>query len=207
MPNFYIGSTSIDNIQKGYRGSVTSVQYGKIWKNEIKNNPKLFYTYMIPNQFCDNKIDKLHLELKWQKAFDVVRNPMFLNMSFARKGFFATTESAMKAVDTRRRNNKYIDSDETRLKRSLSAIGKPKSNIVKDKIRSTMTGRKRPIDVVNKIRNTRHSNGYHINQDTRHKLRIIQSGRKMWNNGIVNTWAKDQPGQDWILGKLKPSNN
>ena len=103
MPNFYIGSTSIDNIQKGYRGSVTSVQYGKIWKNEIKNNPKLFYTYMIPNQFCDNKIDKLHLELKWQKAFDVVRNPMFLNMSFARKGFFATTESAMKAVDTRRK--------------------------------------------------------------------------------------------------------
>ena len=42
LPPFYIGSTSVDNISKGYRGSVLSKNYKSIWKQELHSHPDLF---------------------------------------------------------------------------------------------------------------------------------------------------------------------
>ena len=42
MPPFYIGSTSVSNIKKGYLGSVSSKKYKDIWLSEILNNKSLF---------------------------------------------------------------------------------------------------------------------------------------------------------------------
>lgn len=34
LPPFYIGSTSVDNLKNGYKGSVMSKKYKNIWKGE-----------------------------------------------------------------------------------------------------------------------------------------------------------------------------
>lgn len=47
LPIFYIGSTSVKKFMNGYRGSVSSKEYGKIWKEEIKLNPHLFISRLL----------------------------------------------------------------------------------------------------------------------------------------------------------------
>jgi len=47
LPAFYIGSSSIENIDNGYKGSVKSKRWKTIWKNELKNNPHLFNVEII----------------------------------------------------------------------------------------------------------------------------------------------------------------
>lgn len=119
LPPFYIGSSSVEKIKKGYHGSVLSLKWRNVWEQEIKNNPQLFKTIIIPEQFANTKEDIFDLELKWQIEFDVVKNNLFTNMCFAKGNFFSNSESAKKAVQTRRKNGRYIDSEETRKKKSL----------------------------------------------------------------------------------------
>ena len=35
LPTFYIGSTSVEKIEQGYRGSVSSKRYQSIWEKEL----------------------------------------------------------------------------------------------------------------------------------------------------------------------------
>jgi hypothetical protein len=87
FPPFYIGSSSVNKIQKGYRGSVSSKKYKFLWKEEIENNPNLFITVIINTQ-SDRK-ESIKEELEIQKIFDVVNSPLFVNLSFAQpNGFF-----------------------------------------------------------------------------------------------------------------------
>lgn len=90
LPKFYIGSSSISKIQKGYKGSVKSKLYHSIWKSEIKNNPHLFSVFVI--KYFSTRIEALEFELQLQIIYDVVKNPNFINQSLATvNGFFGRT--------------------------------------------------------------------------------------------------------------------
>jgi len=87
LPEWYIGSTSIEKILNGYNGTVTSKRYKSIWIHERKNNPHLFKTRIL-KKFYRRKIALIH-ELKVQKLHQVVKNNNYINMSYAQKnGFF-----------------------------------------------------------------------------------------------------------------------
>lgn len=89
LPPFYIGSTSLDKIQKGYRGSVSSKQYKNIWNEELKNNPHLFHTKVISK--FDTQKESIARELFLHIQLCVVKNDLYMNKSEARKnGFFGT---------------------------------------------------------------------------------------------------------------------
>jgi hypothetical protein len=47
MPPFYIGSTSVDKIDAGYCGSVSSIEYKDVWNAELKSSKDLFETRII----------------------------------------------------------------------------------------------------------------------------------------------------------------
>lgn len=51
FPPLYIGSTSIKRLNEGYIGSVKSVKYQKLWKQEQKQNPDLFETKILSTYF------------------------------------------------------------------------------------------------------------------------------------------------------------
>lgn len=87
LPPFYIGSTLIKKINKGYRGSVRSIKYKTIWNEELKHNPHLFKTHIIKTH-TDRK-QCLADEYKFQQALNVVKSPMYINESFATiNGYF-----------------------------------------------------------------------------------------------------------------------
>lgn len=81
LPPFYIGSTSIKNIEHGYRGSVKSKKYKNIWKEELNNNPFLFSTKIISTHI--SKQDALLKEYNFQVSLGVMNSPMYINEAVA----------------------------------------------------------------------------------------------------------------------------
>jgi hypothetical protein len=137
-PSNYIGSTSIEHIKKGYMGSVSSKKYKNIWKSELKNNLHLFKLEII--SYHDTRKEALWKELESQKIFNVVKNPLFVNMSYATpNGYFG---SSIFGEDHQMFGKKGIlspnfgrkDSIETKAKKSKSATGFQHSPETKEKL-------------------------------------------------------------------------
>lgn len=92
LPANYIGSTSLEQIQKGYKGSVSSKEFKSIWKSEVKANPHLFSVQII--SYHDTRPAATYKELQVQKIFNVVTNSLFVNKSYAQpNGFFGMNTS------------------------------------------------------------------------------------------------------------------
>jgi hypothetical protein len=86
-PTKYIGSSSIDKIDKGYRGSVSSKSFEKLWKQELKENPELFEIKIL--ETFETREEALAKELEIQQTLNVVKDEKYFNMSLANKnGFF-----------------------------------------------------------------------------------------------------------------------
>ena len=81
MPIFYIGSTTVARLTSGYHGTVESIRYGKIWKEELKSNPHLFKTRLV-SRHPTRKLALEH-ERNLQKFLNVVKSPMYINQAIA----------------------------------------------------------------------------------------------------------------------------
>lgn len=79
LPPFYIGSTSINKIKMGYKGSVKSDKYMELWKHELKHYPMLFSTRII--SIHDTREAAYIKESKLQKQLSVVSSPLYINMT------------------------------------------------------------------------------------------------------------------------------
>ena len=107
LPPFYIGSSSLTNVNNGYRGSVTSKKYGITWKEEIKNNPQLFKTIIISKH--NTRQEALDKEFVLQTKLNVVMSPMYINLSFAtKKGFFGNSDLLSEMNKQRIKNGTHI---------------------------------------------------------------------------------------------------
>lgn len=86
LPPFYIGSSDEEKINSGYRGSVQSKKYKKIWEEELRNNQSAFKTIIIC--YCDSRENCLSRELELQKKLNVVKSTLYINESFAQPNGF-----------------------------------------------------------------------------------------------------------------------
>jgi len=87
LPSNYIGSSSLSKIQLGYMGSVSSRMYRDIWNQELIDNPNLFRIEVISHH--DTRREATWKELQVQKIFNAIKNPLFVNMAYAKlDGFF-----------------------------------------------------------------------------------------------------------------------
>jgi hypothetical protein len=81
MPPFYIGSSSLERIGNGYKGSVGSIRYKDTWTRELKENPNLFEIKII--SLCSSRKEAFDKELKYQLQLKVKNNPMYINLGYA----------------------------------------------------------------------------------------------------------------------------
>lgn len=86
LPPFYIGSSTVSKIHKGYQGSVSSKIYKKIWDREIKINPHLFTTKVISTHGSSKEARSK--ELKFHKHLNVVKSNMYVNRALAKPNGF-----------------------------------------------------------------------------------------------------------------------
>ena len=75
--------TEIENIEN----VEIAKKYKTIWEKELTENPQLFETQIISIHYT--REEAISKELKIQKIFNVVKNPLFINLSYASiNGFF-----------------------------------------------------------------------------------------------------------------------
>lgn len=139
LPPFYIGSSRVDRIKNGYRGSVSSKKYKEIWKNELSNNPHLFKTYILT--YHDSQKMSILKELFFHEKLNVVKSEMYINRSKARKnGFFG--------MDVSGSNNPMFGTDRS-VNHPRGMFGKKHSENTKSewskKRKGKMTGDKNPM--------------------------------------------------------------
>jgi hypothetical protein len=84
LPPFYIGSTSEARLHGGYRGSVRSKKYRKIWERELALHPERFRTLPLSTRYSD-RAHALAAEHRLQVMLNVVRSPLYVNQSIASK--------------------------------------------------------------------------------------------------------------------------
>ncbi len=140
LPPFYIGYTTVEKIENGYRGSVQSKKYKDIWKKELKDNPHLFKTKILTMH--EDRNDAMTREVSFQEQFQVHKNPMYINMNISCTKFFITHHSEETKQKMRR-----IESPEIRLKRSLARGNRsiPHTEETKRKLSVLAIGRRKGI--------------------------------------------------------------
>jgi hypothetical protein len=144
LPNFYIGSTKVERILSGYRGSVSSKLYRNIWIEELSKNPHLFSTKII--SYHNTNEEAKEKELFFHRSLDVVKSSLYVNTSEARKnGFFGKDVSGSNNPMFGRRginspNFGKKRTEETRKKMSKSN-SRPMSEEQKKKLSIINTGK------------------------------------------------------------------
>lgn len=134
LPPFYIGSTSTNRIETGYRGSVASKMYRDAWANELKSNPRLFKTIII-SEYSNRNVAYL-AEERIQRKLKVVENPLYVNEAYANSRFNMTgkvhsEETKKKMAES---HTGMIQTKETITKRANSNKGKIRSEASRNKI-------------------------------------------------------------------------
>lgn len=129
MPMFYIGSSSLEKVKNGYRGTVSSKAYGKIWKSELKNNPQLFKTMIV--SLHSSRKEAFDKEEIIQKKLNVIKNTLYLNKSYANSKFYLTqhspwTRNKFKERIPWNKGKTNIYTDHTLHKMSSSKKGRPR---------------------------------------------------------------------------------
>lgn len=84
LPPFYLGSTSVMSIEKGYHGSVASKEYRDVWLAELKANPQLFRTVIL--RTYSTRAAAFERESLLQQKMNVVSSPFYINKAIAKPG-------------------------------------------------------------------------------------------------------------------------
>ena len=177
LPPFYIGSTSVDTINKGYRGSVASKKYMSIWKQELSSHPDLFKTIILTRH--ETKQEAQDKEIIFHEAFSVARNPMYINMAHANGKFFTSGPSGPQSPETKAKigaaNTGKNHTPESKAKMAAAKKGKkrrPQSPEHKAKISAANTGQKRSPESIAKMTGQKHT------PETIAKISAAQTGKK-----------------------------
>lgn len=206
MPRFYVGSSSIQKIKEGYRGSVSSRQFKDVWNSELRVHPELFRTSTISTH--DTREEALAAELQYQLDHDVVHDANYINKSLAQpKGFFGMDVSGTNnpMFGTYRIGETHSGGENISegLRKSY-ASGKLDHVRESSSLRMTSSNpsanpkiREKQKDTWRKIRrNCGTKNGM-----WGRKSRL--SGKKLYNNGnIVKAFVEGQQPDGWIPGRI-----
>lgn len=141
MPMFYIGRSTVEKVNNGYHGSVSSKLYKDIWFNELEQNPHLFETKILTTH--STKQEAAEREEYFHKKYQVHKNSMYINQATGYGTFHADISGKKNPFYGKSRsgelnpmfNRKHKDSS----KAKMSSSGKGKHSQPKtDKFKQTM---------------------------------------------------------------------
>lgn len=87
LPRRYIGSSSVQKVESGYVGSISSLKWKTLFEQELLNNRHLFKTRILSSH--NTRQEALDHEYQLHIKYDVVFSNIYMNESVARpNGFF-----------------------------------------------------------------------------------------------------------------------
>jgi hypothetical protein len=207
LPKFYVGSTSIEKIKKGYNGSVASKQWGNIWNREIKEMPHLFDTQIISEH--ETRKDALEAELEFQLIQNVVESSEWVNKSLAQPdGFFG--------MDVSGKNNPMYGSNRTgekhkggeNISSALQEFFKSDKSSNHRKTSSDRLKLQNPTqdpETLAKIKETWKNNDRGVGaKNGMYGKTGKLLGKFLYNNGIITkAFNENEQPEGWIKGRVK----
>jgi group I intron endonuclease len=184
---YYVGCHQTDDLNDGYIGS------GKHLKRAIKkygeDNFKFEILYILPTKEEMFKIEKEIV------SEEFVKDPLTYNLKIGGSGGNPGIVGAFKG----RKHSK-----ETKEKIRNSALKQITTEEKRKKLSNNNWARKNPD--AQKEHAIRISKGIPKSSDHKEKLSLIQTGKKLVNNGIKSTWVKEEEvsfllSQGWKLGR------
>lgn len=119
MPGFYIGSSSVKNVENGYRGSVKSKRFKDIWKDELLKNPHLFDTFII--ETFNTRDEALIAEKNYHIINNVIKDEKFINASLASpNGYFGSSKIVPWNKNKNKENNELINEISFKISNTLT---------------------------------------------------------------------------------------
>lgn len=128
LPPFYIGSSTIQKVNSGYRGTVSSKIYKDIWNFELLTNPQLFKTVILTTHHT--RKEATEKENYFHHRLSVVKNPLYINRAYAIPNGFSD-------IDKKGKNNGMYNSK--RFGKLNPMYGKKHSEESKNKMRKPKT--------------------------------------------------------------------
>lgn len=204
LPPFYIGSTKIENINKGYHGSVSSAEWGDIWRAETKNHSELFKTFIIPGQYRSSIAEIIKLEQRWQIEFDVVKDPYFANKCYAQRGFFGSSASAKKGALSRIKNGNSKRTPDSVARAIATKRDTGVLQLLIAKAVATKKSKNGFVLAAAKALATKRRRGTDKHQQVAiDKLKANKTGLRAWNNGEITKMSRESLGEEWMLGSTQ----
>lgn len=212
MPQKYVGSTNVERIQKGYKGSVRSKKWKDIWNYETKNFSSLFETEII--SLHDTREDALKHELTFQIENDVVTSELWINESYAMiNGFFGRNVSGEnnpmfgkghKIKQWRDSNPNKLE--EMRNKNKDSALKQWSDSIIAIKQKDAMRNKKRTM------KNQTHEEFIQMQkaksqigaEKTKHQIEYEGSTYHGWNELLQKTGVTKHLYRKYYINDLDP---
>ena len=184
----------------------------------------------------DNREEALDAEIKLHQFYDVARNPHFANQSkqtstgFSAEGVVRSEEykKKMSASMKRREYQREWSEKAKQNRRSYEGennpfYGKTHTEEVRNKIVENMKksyqekgnhpwiGRKHSEESKRKMSETRKGNLNHrykvpTSEETKQKIAQSKLGKKWYNNGIIEKFTDNAPGEEWRLGRISWKN-
>jgi hypothetical protein len=189
LPPFYIGSTSLNKIENGYRGSVRSKKYSEIFKRELKDNFDLFNVLIFSKHI--NRKDAYETELKLQKYFNVVKSKYFYNQALASAGGMAgmdisgknnpmygkkhSEEAKRKISEKRGHDKRYNITDKHKEITRITHLGKIVSEETRKKL--SEAGKGRIVNEETKQLLREKNGGFLVSEETRKKISKGNKGK------------------------------
>ncbi len=193
LPQFYIGSSSIEKVQNGYNGSVSSKKYGKIYKQEQKENKHLFETLILRS--CINRKFALKAENYIQKQYNVVKSELFMNQSFARgNGFHGMDNSGAT-------NSFYGKHHSSEAKKKMSKAWETRVISEETKKKMSIASKGRIFSEESRIKKSKSLMGHKVTEETRKKLRNANLGKLHTEKAIKKMSESKKGDKNSMFGK------
>jgi len=167
LPTFYIGSSSVERVNNGYHGSVSSIRFKKTFRKFLKTNPNDISTHIL--SYHKTRKDAFKAELELHQKYDVVKHESFVNLSEAKPNgyygasgekhpFFGCTHSdkAKKKMSEALTGEKHpffgkTHTDEAKQKMSEANFGKTHTDEAKQKMSEANFGKTHTDEAKQKI--------------------------------------------------------
>jgi hypothetical protein len=134
LPPFYIGSSSIKKIEDGYVGSVSSIEYKKIWQKEVRENRSAFKVIIVSRHHT--RPEAFERENDLQRKLNVVESMLYANKSYASPdpksrwaGRIGCTAEMRAKISETARNRSVEEKERLSLKLADIAKSRPKEKL------------------------------------------------------------------------------
>lgn len=184
LPPFYIGYSTIEKVENGYKGTVKSQRYKALYQQELKDNPHLFKTHIISR--CSSRKDALDREAAIQRHFRVHTNPMYINLAISNEKFFVEKHTDEYKERHRKIFIGRVLTEDWKRKIGNGNRGKVRSVEFRKHISEKQKGKKQPPRTEEHRKNLSKANtGKRHSQETKRKISDVQKGIHWWTDGTV----------------------